>query len=211
MKNTIYIFCIVLSFFSCKEEKVEYQANDCKQQPAFIKGIGFDPARSAFTTSEKRVKGLALIQINASGDTTNGGKKFYQHSSWTTAGYMGPILLNAQGDCFVAPVPVINLIDNPIPKQNIIYKVSSQTGEMTKFVELPVIDSLGITNPYGIMGFAYLCESNVLYVSSVHGSTREKENGVMYAIDETGKIIDKMEVEILNSFSRADPFGENIV
>jgi hypothetical protein len=184
---------LLLTLISCKNEKVDFQPNDCKKQPAFLAKIGFDPSRSAFTTSEKRQKGIALIQINTQGDTSNGGRKFYQHPSWITAGNMGPILLDPQGNCFVAPVPVINLIDNPIAKQNILYKVNSQTGVMEKYLELPVKDSLGVTNPYGIVGLAYLCESNTMYVSSVQGSTRATENGVIYAINADGKIIDKLE------------------
>jgi hypothetical protein len=185
--------CLLPTVFSCKEGKVDFQANDCKNQPAFIKNLGFDPKRTGFSTSEKRQKGIALIQINAAGDTTNGGRKFYQHPSWITAGYMGPILLDPNGNCFVGPVPVINLIDNPIAKQNILFKVDGQTGIMEKYLELPVKDSLGVTNPYGILGLAYLCESNTMYVSSVQGSTRNKENGVIYAVNDKGKIIDKIE------------------
>jgi hypothetical protein len=192
--KSLIAFCILSPFlFSCKNEKVDFQPNDCKQQPAFLTKIGFDPNRSAFTTSEKRQKGIALIQINSNGDTSNGGRKFYQHPSWITAGNMGPILLDPQGNCFVAPVPVINLIDNPIAKQNTLYKVNSQSGIMEKHLELPVKDSLGVTNPYGIVGLAYLCESNTMYVSSIQGSTRTTENGVIYAIDAEGKIIDKLE------------------
>jgi hypothetical protein len=85
------------------------------------------------------------------------------------------------------------LIDNPIAKQNFLYKINSQTGVMDKFLELPIKDSLSVTNPYGIVGLAYLCESNIIYVSSLQGSTREKENGVIYAVNEEGKIIDKLE------------------
>jgi hypothetical protein len=192
--KSLIAFCILSSYlFSCKQAKVEFQPNDCKKQPAFLTKIGFDPSRSAFTTSEKRQKGIALIQINAQGDTSNGGRKFYQHPSWITAGNMGPILLDPQGNCFVAPVPVINLIDNPIAKQNTLYKVNSQSGIMEKYLELPVKDSLGVTNPYGIVGLVYLCESSIMYVSSVQGSTRATENGVIYAIDTDAKIIDKLE------------------
>ncbi|MEQ1554311.1 MAG: hypothetical protein ABL929_09045 [Ferruginibacter sp.] len=190
--SLIYILYIV-SFFSCKEETIEYQANDCKKQPLFVKSIGFNPSLSAFSTSEGKIKGLCLIQFNKKGDTSNGGKKIYQHPSWKTAGSLGPIQLDPQGNCFVAPIAMVNLIDNPIVMQNTVYKVNSQTGEMKPFVNLPIIDSLAVTNPHGILGLAYLCESNTLYVSTVQGSTRQKENGLIYAIDaETGNIIDKM-------------------
>jgi hypothetical protein len=173
----LFALCLLpTAFISCKDEVVEYQNNDCKSQGTFIKNLGFNPARSALSTSENRKMGLVLIQFNENGDTTNGGKKIYQHPSWKTAGWLGPILIDPQGNCFVGPVPVINLLDNPPAKQNTIYKVDGST-----------------TNPYGILGFTYLCESNTLYISTVHGSTRDKELGFIYAIDAaTGKIIDKI-------------------
>jgi hypothetical protein len=187
------ILCLI-SFNSCKEEEVEFQTNDCKSQGAFIKKVGFDPARSAFSTSENRKMGLQLIQFNAQGDTSNGGRKIYQHPSWKTAGWLGPILIDPQGNCFVGPVPVINLLDNPPAKQNIIYKVDAVSGEMKPFMELSITENISETNPYGILGFAYLCETNTLYVSTVQGSTRNKERGVIYAIDVNAeKIIDKIE------------------
>jgi hypothetical protein len=192
--NAIFICCIVsTALYSCKEETVEFESNDCKSQPAFIKSISFDPARSAFSTSENKIKGLCLIQFNTKGDTSNGGKKVYQHPSWKSAGALGPIQLDPQGNCFVGPIPLINLIDNPIAKQNTVYKVDAQTGEMKVFAELPIVDSISPTNPHGILGFAYLCESNILYVSTVQGSTRQKQNGFIYALDaNTGNIIDKI-------------------
>jgi hypothetical protein len=183
----------IASFFSCKEEEVGFQTNECKAQPAFVKALGFNPNRSALSTSEKRKMGLVLIELNKTGDTSNGGKKMYQHPSWKNAGWLGPIQLDPYGNCFVGPVPVINLLDNPPAKQNIIYKADAQTGELKIFTELPTVENISSTNPYGILGFAYLCESNILYVSTVQGSTREKENGFIYALDAgTGKIIDKI-------------------
>jgi hypothetical protein len=190
----LFALCLLpTAFISCKDEVVDYQNNDCKSQGAFIKSIGFNPARSALSTSENRKMGLVLIQFNEKGDTTNGGKKIYQHPSWKTAGWLGPILIDPQGNCFVGPIPVINLLDNPPAKQNTIYMVDASTGEMKMFMELPVAENISPTNPYGILGFAYLCESNTLYVSSVQGSTRDKEQGFIYAIDATsGKIIDNI-------------------
>jgi hypothetical protein len=190
----LFALCLLpIAFLSCKDESVEFQSNECKTQQGFIKSIGFDPARTAYTTSENRKMGLHLMQFNAAGDTTNGGKKLYQHPSWKSAGWLGPILIDPQGNCFVGPVPVINLLNNPPAKQNIIYKVDATNGEMKPFLELPVAKSISTYNPYGILGFTYLCESNTLYVSTVQGSTRDKEEGFIYAIDiASGKIIDQI-------------------
>ncbi len=205
LSKIIAVACIFFLFTisACKEQEVVFENNDCKAQPPFIKSIGFNPGKSAFSTSEKKIKGLLLIQINANGDTSNGGRKTYQHPSWAMGGWLGPIQIDKAGNCFVAPVPVINLIDNPVAKQNIIYKVAAATGEMQKFAELPVTDSSINTNPFGIIGLAYLCETNTLYAASVQGSSRKEEKGFIYAIDAaSGKIVDKV--------SGVDAFGMGI-
>ncbi len=195
MNKRFFILSIILSatFFSCKEKQVEFETNECKAQPAFIKALGFTPNRSALSTSEKRTMGLVLVEFNQPGDTSHGGRRTYQHPSWRSAGWLGPIQIDPGGNCFVGPVPVINLLNNPPAKQNIIYKVDAQSGVLKMFTELPAAENISVTNPYGILGFAYLCESNTLYVSTVQGSTREKENGFIYALDaNSGKIIDKI-------------------
>lgn len=193
-KIFVLIFIATFSvFLSCKDEPVEYESNDCKMQPPFIKSLGFNPNNAALSTSANKKMGLVLIELNNAGDTGMKGKKLYQHPSWSSAGSLGPIQLIADGSCFLAPVPMINLINNPVNKQNIIYKVDAINGEMKTFAELPALDSITPFNPYGILGLAYLCESNILYTSSVYGSTRVKENGCIYAIDAaTGNIIDKI-------------------
>ncbi len=190
-----YVFplCILICIsIGCKSPMVEYQTNDCKKSPDFVKTIGYNPQRSALSTSEKRTMGLVLVQINDNGDTTNGGRKIYQHPTWKSAGWLGPLQLTPQGNCFVAPIPVINLIDNPPAKQNTIYKVDNEKGILQQFVSLPIKDSISNQNPFGVMGLAYLCESNTLYATSISGSTRAKQNGVLYAINAVdGSIVDK--------------------
>ncbi|MFZ4057255.1 MAG: hypothetical protein ACOYKE_03920 [Ferruginibacter sp.] len=187
------IFIALLTIASCKEEAVDFQTNECKKQPAFIKKMGFNPARAAFSTSEKKLKGLVLMEFNQQGDTTNGGRKVYQHPSWKTAGYLGPLQIDPTGRCFLAPIPVVNLIDNPPAQQNNIYTVDPESGEMKLFMQLPVPEKIPSTNPYGIVGFAYLCESSTLYASTLLGSERNEERGGIFAIDATsGKIIDQI-------------------
>lgn len=183
---------VLFMLAGCKEEEqVDYQTNICQQQPSFVKGLGLDPMRAAFSTSEKKIPGLVLLQLVNAGDTA--GKKIYQHPSWKQAGWMGPVQVDAAGNCFVAPVPVISSLYNPVSKQNTLYRVESGSGEMKVFASLPVTKEISEENPYGILGLAYLCESNTLYVSSVYGSTRAQEKGVIYAISaEDGKIIDRL-------------------
>lgn len=187
---------------SCRApEQVEYSPNDCKRQPAFISKIGMDPMRAAFSTSEKKVQGLVLLQLQNVNDTT--GKQVYQDSSWRMTGSAGPIQVDAAGNCYVAPVPVINTLQNPAEKQNIIYKVDAVTGIMREFVKLPAEVEPSAENPYGILGFAYLCEPGILYASSVFGSNRKRSAGKIYAIDITTG-------NILEAYNCDDPIGMGI-
>jgi hypothetical protein len=190
-RGTLFI-PVLLCFFlhSCtQEEEVAYQQNECRVQPTFIRSLGFDPARAAFSTSERQNMGLTLLQLQQAGDT--GKIKTYQHPSWRMAGWLGPLQLDNRGNCFVAPLAVIQVLDNPPAQQNNIYRVDAQTGEMKLFAKLPMADTPHSRNPYGILGLAYLCESNVLYVSSVAGSTPAVEKGKVFAVDaQTGEVID---------------------
>ncbi len=193
LKSCLVIY--LLAFISsCKEEEVEYQTNKCSVQPPFIRTAGFDPARSALSTSEKRTQGLVLIQLGLPGDTGSNIRQVFQYPSWKMAGTMGPIQIDPVGNVFVAPVPTINMLTNPTEKQNIVYKVDRLTGEMKQFVSLPLPSNIPQSNPYGILGMAYLCEADILYVSSVMGSEINQEKGKIYALDPaSGKVLDTYE------------------
>lgn len=186
--HTSYLLLLTSFLLSCKEETVDFQNNECKRQPPFVQALGFNTGKSALSTSEKTIPGLVLIEMNQGSPP-----KKYQHPSWKQSGSAGPIQLDNFGNCFVGPVPVINVLNNPPAKQNTIYRVDGRTGEMKVFLELPVADSIPVTNPYGILGFAYLCETNTLYVSTVQSSDRTNEKGIVYAVDiTTGDLLDKI-------------------
>lgn len=187
----------IVTFFSCKEKMDEEEVTGigltpCQQQPKFISSTGLDPRRSAFSTSERKIKGLVLVQVPANpNDTAN--RKTWQHPSWGQFGWMGSITTDDNGNAYTAPVPVINILDNPPAKQNIIYKVDGQTGEMKALADLPMESKSVEENVFGLLGLYFDCHARMLYASSVAASTRDKEQGVIYAVDpETGKIKDKL-------------------
>lgn len=187
MKKSWYVLMAVV--LTCcgkkKAEEADFQTNECRQWPAFATGVGFPGgAGSAFSTSDKKHIGLLLVHT---GDTV-----FYQHPSWKKAGWLAPIQLDKYGNLYTAPAPFINVLNNPTDSQNIVYKVDKITGEMTAFASLPVPGKTNNQNPYGILGLCYLCEQDLLYVSSVGGSTREKEAGGIYCLNAEGKIKDRI-------------------
>lgn len=194
MKRAFYILGIIIVpcslLISCgnTEKKVAFETNDCKRPPLFYQKLGFNQQTSGISTNEKNIMGVVLVDFGSS------PKKYFQDDTWKQAGWMGPISLDAQGNTFVGAAPKINILDNPPVKQNTLYKIDGITGKMIEFLDLPPLTKPTEQNPFGILGLAYMCTGNILYVSSVMGSDRTQENGVIYAIDlSSKKIIDQLE------------------
>jgi outer membrane protein assembly factor BamB len=187
--------CLLLIVFtSCKEEAVEFNANNCKGSPSFIKTLGFNPKFSFLSTSDQKTMGLLLEQSEQPGNPNARITKIFQHPSWKKGGWLAPILIDNSGNVFTSPAPFINILNNPIANNNTIYRVDAATGVMDEFLRLPFQDSINPQNPYGIIAMIYLCETGTLYVSSVAGSRLHKENGHIYAIDvKNKKIIDQLD------------------
>jgi hypothetical protein len=175
-----------------EEEVLSIGTTPCQRLPQYLSSTGLNPKRCAFSTSEKKTMGLVLIQFPET-PTDTAGKKTWQHPSWNKFGWMGPIATDAQGNAYTAPVPVINLLDNPVEKQNTVYKTDNQTGEMKPLCSLPNANSNRLENVFGLLGLYYDCHGTKLYASSVSGSTRSSENGVIYMIDpQNGEVLDKL-------------------
>ncbi|MBK8521848.1 MAG: hypothetical protein WAT20_06085 [Ferruginibacter sp.] len=197
-KNGVIILliagCLLPVFLtSCNEEVVDFDANNCKKNPPFVKTMGFNASNSFFSTSDVKTMGLLLLQSDQPGNPNARITKTYQHPSWKKGGWLAPILVDDAGNIFTSPAPFINILNNPIVNNNTIYRVDGKTGVMEEFMRLPFADSINTQNPYGIIGMVYLCETGTLYVSSVAGSRLHEENGHIYAIDlKSKKIIDQI-------------------
>lgn len=122
-----------------------------------------------------------MFQPNAQGDINS--LNSYRAPTWASAGYLGPLAIDRQGNLYVAPTPYISLTDNPPELQNKIYRVDQDTGIMGEFLTLPWAQPPSSANPFGVMGLAYDCDTNSLYAASIAGSTRVQELGRIYRID----------------------------
>lgn len=190
MKARIYaLFTAILMVASCSQkEKIDSGISvmqDCKALAPFITRLGFPANSTAFSTTEKKLAGVAIVDIKT-GQT-------FQDATWIDKGNFGPLAIDEGGNAYLAPIPFVNVLDAIRRNQNIIYKVDAQTGKMNPLIKLGDQDSvLNSQNPYGVMGLFYDCESHLLYASSVHGSTKDAERGTIYCIDgQTGKIVDQ--------------------
>lgn len=200
------IFFVVLSLFvigfgvrykiyftsQLPTQKLE-TANYCKQNPKFITSLDFSK-ESFLTTSLLRRDGLFLV-----GQSSSGEQKIFQHSSWKEQGNLGGFVLDEEGNIYVFPVPMINLINNPPEKQNIIYRVDSKTGIMSEWLKLPKNNN-NKKQPFGILGLVYDCNLRALFASTVYDSEINNEKGKIYKIELKSKI----PTEVING---TDVFG----
>jgi hypothetical protein len=150
------------------------QVQGCRRVPRFAAAQGFRSA--TFSTEDRAVVGLKMVD---GADPS----RVYRHPSWSSAGSLGPVLADGQGNIYVAPVPRINLLDNPPELQNRIYRVDSASGEMSLYADLPAAAPPTPENVYGVLGLALDCETNSLYATSVAGSTRSEERGRIFRVD----------------------------
>lgn len=181
---------------ACQEKMTEDEIAQigvlpCRKPASFIKSIGMDPNRSAFSSSDKTHKGIVLVQMPSS--STDTILKSYQDPSWKSFGYMGSITTDEEGNVYSAPIPFVNTLDHSLQSIHSIYRIDSKTGKMNLYLELPKIDSIAGVVPFGVLGMYYDCHGKKLYIASVGGSTHEAENGHIYVIDILSKkIIDKI-------------------
>lgn len=161
----------------------------CRRGPAFQSELALGP-RSALSTSLTEIKGLVIIDP----DGADGVGSVYQHESWDDAGYLGPFVTDRRGDVYVAPVPLVSLIDNPAGMQNRVYRIDSDSREMSLFLELPAAANASERSVFGVVGLAYDCETHSLYASSLAGSTLEAEVGRIFRLDlAAGRIASRLE------------------
>lgn len=159
--------------------------NLCQATPQFVGGLGFE--QPVIDTTQELGTGLVVSDLADSG-------RVYQHETWDDAGKVGAFAIDWLGTIFVAPAPVISQELNPVEEQNKVYRVHSQTAEMTLFLDLPWPLPPSGSNPYGVLGLTYDCETSSLYVASVAGSTAQDEVGVIYQVNtDTGEVISQLE------------------
>jgi hypothetical protein len=198
-KNVITILLLVsILFIAChkKVEEVSYMQHSCSGYAPFIKKLGLKDI--AFASNDKKVMGILVYN-----NYQKANQSIYQDSSWKKAGWIGPLVTDPRGAVWCAPVPVINILHNKPEAQNNIYKINPQTGNMDVSVALPVTNTPTEENPYGILALAYNCEANCVYASSVLGSTRKEEHGVIYCIS-------TIDNTVIDQLAWGDAFGVGI-
>lgn len=164
----------------------------CQKEPAFIQQYGIDPLWSALSTSEKHRMGLVLVELIKTGSESKPSAntfrgRIFQDSSWKKGGWLSGISLDATGNVYTIPAPLVSVLDNPPQNQNSIFRVDAQTGIMEKWLQLSVKKYESGNSPYGLMGISFDCTSGTLFASSIAGSKRFQEKGIIYSIEAISK------------------------
>lgn len=167
----------------------------CKRSPKFRDSLGFS-TRAALSTIEQGVKGASMVEFDANGQAL----RSYQDPSWDDAGYLGHVVLDRGGNVYTFPAPYVSLIDNPPELQNILYRIDSTTATMTRFYTLTATTPSTEGNPFGMMGLAYDCDTESLYIASVAGSTRAETLGQIVRLDLASR-------EVRFRYEGVDAFG----
>ncbi len=183
----LIIGIVGILLYSCKQEANKPEASykmgridKCFRNPAFPMKYGLRAPMMIDFRQSNSSKGFSILEAR------KGGKVLHL-KEWEKFGHLGGYTLDEFGNIYTAPVPYIDLFDNPIDKQNQIIRVDARTGEMSSFMNLPVKTKMSERNPFGIMGITFDCETGFLYASSLAGSSESNETGRIFQIDKTNK------------------------
>ncbi len=170
-------------------------ADYCRKHPRFARALGFDTT-AYLTTSAAEIKGLGLVQP-AVGDNP---AQVYQDPSWDDAGWLGHMTFDALGNVYVFPVPRTSLLDNPLARQNTLYRIDTDSAWLTALLTITTDFPASTVNPFGLLGLTYDCDTHSLYASTVAGSTATAELGKLVRID-------LATVAVVAELQGIDPFG----
>jgi hypothetical protein len=139
-----------------------------------------------FSTAEKELDGLYIQVQNTKGEIISR----VQEPSWSIGGTLGSFAFDKNKNIYLLPTPIIYIGLNPKQERQSIFKVDSQTGVMTKWLDIPIPESIKpiedkayIDNVYGNIGITSDCKTNKLYVSSIAGSDKATMRGKVYEVD----------------------------
>lgn len=148
----------------------------CSRTPEFATKLGY--SAPVISTTDRMRGGMVFFKKSPEGSLVEP----YQHPSWKQAGRLGGFVVTERGEIFVVPVPNVNTLENPPGKQNILQRVDPLTGEMGEFLTLPVVLEPSQKNPYGLVGIAYDCKRRMIYLTTLSGSSPDKQTGRIFAI-----------------------------
>lgn len=183
MKLITLLFMALFLLTGCGEQDMgQFRVgltDSCRAQASFVVNTGLSQP-VALDSRQRGYKGLRLVSMRT--------QKTWQHPSWDDLGHIGAFARDRQGHIYVVAVPNVSLSAELMAGlPNKLYRIDAVTGEMAFFMDLPAVAAPSTSNPFGIMGLFYDCDTDSLYVSSVAGSSSTAVNGRIYQVDVAGK------------------------
>lgn len=175
MKPLVFSFSFLFAFSGASQS--------CKKAPEFIVKKGFDINSSALISTDRRTRGVLLVQYKDIRRPELGYARKFQDPTWDDAGFVSSITLDNKGDAYILPSAMVNTIHNPPEGQNTIHRINGISGAMNPFVKLPMSIKPGKENAFGLMSSFFHCSSEHLIVSSIAGSDQLVERGAVFAVD----------------------------
>jgi len=204
MKGLIIIIAIICNSQIKAHCQNIFEHQNCNGRPLFLENITSCKEQKKpmfFTTALKYRQGIFYTtSLDILADIC-----YYQHPSWSKGGTLGKFVIEPFGDIYCVPVPYINNYYNEYSRQNILYKIESQTGVMDSVLNFAGGSNIGSSNPFGLMGLTYDCSGSSLYVSTIAGSRPESPKGKIYKLEisVTDELIVKDSIENIDALSLA--------
>lgn len=148
----------------------------CAGMPAFARRLRF-VGGLFLSTNLKNRDGLFLM-----GHLPNGRLASWRHPDWAETGPVSAYARDRQGNIYLAATPFVQAADDAAWRYRTIWKIDSASGAIKPWLTLPVAGKPHAGNPYGILGMAYDCTGDALYVTSVMGSDYDSKKGIVYRI-----------------------------
>ncbi len=161
----------------------------CNGTPKFYGKLKL-PKSAAFSTNEPNTRGLVLLSPIENSDAVSK----YQNQSWNRSGFMDAFVVDQNGNVYAGPSPRTGLGVAKPSKQDHVFKVDTNSGELKDMLTLPSAAPTSPENPYGVLGLALDCDTNSLYVTTVTGSTDANQVGRIFRVDySSGDITGQLE------------------
>jgi hypothetical protein len=158
----------------------------CAAMPQFARQLRFIGGLYLSTNLKNR-DGLFLM-----GRLPNGQMASWRHPSWAETGPVSAYARDKRGNIYLAATPFVQAASDAAWRYRTVWKIDSATGVLKPWLTLPVAAKPHAGNPYGILGMAYDCTTDSLYVTSVMGSDYEHKKGIVYRIDVGTGTVEKL-------------------
>jgi hypothetical protein len=159
--------------------------NRCARHPSFLQKLKI-PQPIAIDLSQQNHKGLAFLY-------GQGLKEALHLKSWEKFDHFSTYALDPKGNTYLSPMPFISIKKNTFAFQKNIYKLDTNSGNLSVWMTLDEVKS-GKNNPYGVISLIYDCDDHTLWVSAIDESHYAQQKGVIYQIDiQSKKILQRLE------------------